>query len=88
MWSAHGGVTQKYYPQENGKSLEFMEVLIGIVRDTERANNRHRYKMIWKDGRNKAKSMIYRMKDWMGMTIGHFYIFKDGNENNANEKNN
>lgn len=31
LWSAHGGVTQKYYLRENGKSLEFMEMLIGIV---------------------------------------------------------
>jgi len=36
LWSAHGGVTQKYYSQRNGKSLEFMEVLIGIVSGTER----------------------------------------------------
>jgi len=36
LWSAHSGVTQKYYPQRNGKSLKFMEVLIGIVSGTER----------------------------------------------------
>lgn len=45
LWSAHGSVTQKYYPRGNGKSLEFMEVLIGIVSRT--GGN----KMIQKDSR-------------------------------------
>jgi len=39
LWSAHGGVTQRYYPRGNGKSLEFMEVLIGIVGAMARGNN-------------------------------------------------
>jgi len=32
--------------------------------------------MTRKDGRNKDKSMIYRIKDWVGMTIGHFTFLK------------